>query len=80
MAKQIWQRNEPDYRGEKNETRENREYEIIGKRRRHLQRVMPYQIPVRTGEGPLYAAEVHSPNVFFHLGWEHTRKTVYGPC
>jgi hypothetical protein len=39
--------------------------------------VMPYQVAVRAGQRPLYAAKVHPPTVFFQAGRENTRKTVF---
>ena len=41
-----------------------------------LGKVMPHQIAVRAGEGPLHAAEGHDPSIVRDLEWSHTRKTV----
>ena len=63
MAEQVRKRNEPDYRRKKNETRKDRQDEVVRQRGRHLQGVMPYHILVGTQKSPLNAASAHRPNI-----------------
>ena len=76
MVKKIGKGNEAHYSRKEDESGKDRQYKIVGKGRRNLKCVMPHQIAVRAGEGPLHAAESHYPSIVRHMEWSHTRKTV----
>jgi hypothetical protein len=76
MVKKIGKGNETHYSRKEDESGKDRQYKIVGKGRRNLKCVMPHQIAVGAGEGPLHAAEGHYPSIVRDLEWSHTRKTV----